>query len=235
MFARWLNFFEWTGDIRRYNGFWVLLWRLLRRTLHPLGTLELVTFFERDLTQPLQEVRTPQGITAGLAATSDIGSLVKLREERNKVIQPAIIKQLENLVLSRLQKGGLCFTGKTGEKVVHYNWVSFNGEQTLKGRFLRLKDDEAYCLDAFTLREWRGQGIYPFVHYQALRHLKEKGIRMAYTLVDADNKASKKTHVLQAWKPLGTVLSFIPQGASRGWIFPVKASLTRFLERKIPL
>jgi len=235
MASRWLNFFRWASNICRYNGLLILFWRLLRRALHSLGTLELVTFFEKDLTQPLQEVRPPQGIIAGLATASDISSLVKLMEERNKMIQPGGMKEFENFILSRFQKGGLCFLGKIGEKIVHYNWISFNWEQTLKARTLRLKTDETYCLDAFTLREWRGKGIYPFIHYQALRHLKGKGVRMAYTLVDADNKSSKKTHYLQAWKALGTVLSFIPRGAARGWIFPIMASQTRFLEREIPL
>lgn len=229
--SRWLHFFQWTGNILRYDGFLILVWRLLRRTLRPLGNLELVTFFEKDLTQPLREVRPAWGIMAGLATASDIGVLVKLMEERHKMVAPDRIKKSENMVLSRFQKGRLCFLGKTGGEIVHYNWISFNREETLTGRTLRLKADEAYCLDAFTLREWRGRGIYPLVHYQALRHLKEKGIKTAYTLVDADNNSSKKNHVLHAWKALGTVLSFIPRGAARGWIFPIKTSLSRFLKR----
>jgi hypothetical protein len=230
MGSKWLNFFRWTGNILRYEGLWVLSWRLLRRALRPLGNMELVTFFEKDLTQPLREVRPSQGIVVSLARPSDIDTLVKLMEERHRIIEPEITKEFKKLVLSRFQRGGLCFLGKTTEEeIVHYNWVSFNREQTLEGRMLHLEPDEAYCLDAFTLREWRGHGIYPFLHYHALRVLKENGIRKAYTLVDADNKSSQKTHVLQAWKPLGTVLSFIPRGASRGLIFHTKASLSRFL------
>lgn len=189
-----------------------------------------MTFFEKDLTQPLQEVKPTRGITSGLASASDIGPLVKLMDERDKMHGRERITNFENLVLSRFQKGGLCFLGKSGEDIVHYNWIAFNREETLTGRILHLMPDEAYCLDAFTLQEWRGRGIYPWVHYQALRYLKEKGTKMAYTLVDTDNKSSKKTHILHAWHPLGTVLSFVPRGAAKAWVFPIKTSLSRFLE-----
>lgn len=225
------HFFRWTANILRYNGPLVLLWRLLQRSLLRFGRLELVTFFERDLTQPLRVIQIRVDLTITRAAESDIKALVVLMEERVMMQGIEKEKQVHPLVLSRFQKGNWCFLGKIGAEIIHYNWISFHGDESLAGHFLRLEEDEAYCLDAFTLKEWRGKGIYPAAHYHTLLALRQKGFRKAYTLVDLDNKASRKTHHLHGWKAMGTVLCLTPRGTSRGWIWPNDKALARFLEK----
>lgn len=228
------HFFRWTTNILRYNGLRVLLWRLLQRSLLRFGRLELVTFFKRDLTQPLREIQDRVGLTIARATESDLKSLAVLMGERNKIKKVEEEGMVQPLAQSRFQKGNWCFLGKIGVEIIHYNWISFQGDESLPGHFLQLEKDEAYCLDAFTLREWRGKGIYPAVHYHALHILQQKGFRKAYTLVDLDNKASRKTHHLHGWKAIGTVLCFTPRGASKGWIWPNYKALARFLEKPAP-
>ncbi len=231
MSSRLSNFVGWSSNILRYNGLLILCWRWLQRGWRPLGTLELVTFLQKDLTQPLIDVKALDGLTITLATVFDIESLVKLMKERQNILGVAETKGIEDLVLSRFQRGSLCFLGKIGPKIIHYNWTSFNWEQSLGGRFVLLKPDEAFCLDAFTLREWRGKGVYPAAHYRMLQVLQQKGYQKAYTLVDADNRSSQKTHYRQAWKALGTALCFTPHGTSQGRIWRIKGKLARFLEK----
>jgi hypothetical protein len=194
----------------------------------------LVTFFQKDLAQSLNEPKAPQGLTITLATVSDIPSLVNLMKERQKILEVDEVNIFEDLVLSRFQRGGLCFLGKIGQEIIHYNWTSFNWEESLGGRFAHLKPDEAFCLDAFTLKEWRGQGVYPAALYRMLQTLQEKGYRKAFTLVDTDNKSSIKPHYRQGWKPFGTVLCFTPRGTSKGRIWRINGDLSSLLEEQIP-
>jgi hypothetical protein len=235
MNSRLFNFIRWMGNTLRYNGLMVLSWRLLRRGFRSLGNLKMVTFFLKDLTQPLNEVIARVDLTITLATESDIEPLVKLMKERYKHLDNDLAKKFESLFLYRLQRGGLCFLGKIENEIIHYNWVSFNRNNSLEGRFVDLRPDEALCLDAFTLREWRGKGIYPAAHYRMLQILQAKGYRKAYALVDTDNKSSKKPHFRQGWKPFGTVLCFTPQGSSKSRVWRIKGNPTRFLEEKIPV
>lgn len=234
MSSRLSNFIRWSGNILRYNGLLVLFWQWLRRGLRPLGTLDLVTFFQKDLTQPLIDVKARDDLTIALATVNDIDSLMKLMTERQKILNVAQVKKFESLILSRFQKGSLCLLGKIGKDIIHYNWTSFLWEESMGGRFVHLKPDEAFCLDAFTLREWRGKGVYPAAQYQMLLVLQEKGYRKAYTLVDTDNTSSKKPHYRQGWKTFGTVLCFTPRGTSQGRIWRIKGKLARFLEKESP-
>lgn len=234
MIARFQNFFNWAGQILRYNGPMVLLWRLLQRAVHHFGRLELVTIFKKDLSQPLKEVEGPPGITIAQAAESDVEALLRRMGERFRTQDMLKLKEYEDLIRRRIQKGSLCFLGKMGGEIIHYNWITFNWDESLGGRFLHLQDDEALCLDGFTPEKWRGKGVHPVVHYQMLYFLQQNGYRKAFTLVDTDNKSSKKTHHLQGWLTLGVVLCFTPRKASKGWIWTLKGNLSDFLKDQPP-
>jgi RimJ/RimL family protein N-acetyltransferase len=228
------NFFRWSKNILTYNGWGILCWRILQRSLKAIGRLEVVTFFERDLTQPLNDLIFREKVNFSITALSDVPTLVRLMNERQKIRLDDTKIEFNKLVLSRFERGSLCFSGKINSEIIHYNWVSFNSEESLGGRFVHLNPDEAFCLDAFTVREWRGKGVYPAAQAWMLRTLQEKGIGKAYTLIDADNSSSRKPHTRQGWKPIGTVLCFTPTGASRGFIWRLKGNLSRFLEKRNP-
>jgi len=225
------NFFCWAADIFRYNGLLALFWRLIGRGFRPLGILGLATFYERELDRPIQEIKAKVDLAVALADQSEIESIIKLAEEREAKERKAKVR---NLILERFQKGSLCFLGKIKTEIVHYNWISFNWDESLAGRFLHLKENEAYFLDAFTLEEWRGGNIYPAVQYHLLDYLKQRGYRKVYTLVDTDNRPSRKIHYFHDWKALGTVICFTPRGAANGWIWRIRGTLAPFLEKQIP-
>lgn len=234
MISRFQNFFKWSGEVLRYNGPMVLLWRWFQRGVHRFGRLELVTIFEKDLRQPLPEVKNPGNMTITIATESEIEPLVELIGERFKTREFSRMKEFEDLVRRRFKRGSLCFLGKIGEEFVHYNWISFHWDESLGGRFIHLKDDEGLCQDAFTPEKWRGKGVHPVVHHQMLYYLRQQGYLKAYTLVDTDNKSSKKTHQLHGWLTLGIVFCFTPRGSAKGWIWPLKGKLADFLKDQIP-
>src|SRR4030042_1764109 len=229
--TRLKNFFRWAANIFCYNGLLALFWRLICRGFRPLGILGLVTFYERELDQPIQEIKAKVNLAVAPADKSEIESVIKLAEERETKEQKANVR---NLILNRFQKGSLCFLGKIETEIVHYNWISFNWEESLAGRFLHLKENEAFFLDAFTQEEWRGKKIYPAVQSHLFHYLKQRGYRKDYTLVDTDKRPSKKNHFFNCWKPLGTVLCFTPRGAAKGWVWRIRGTLTPFLEKQVP-
>jgi len=234
MISRLRNFYRWASNILRYNGLLGLIWQLIRKIFHPFGDLGLVTFFEKDLIQPLKEVKAGAELTIVKAQESDMEPLIKLIGERYGSMKSSQRREVENRVLCRFQKGSLCFLGKIRNEVIHYAWISFNWDESLAGRFLHLGIDEALYLDAYTVEKWRGQRIHPAVLHQMLYYLKQRGYRKVYALVDTDNKSSKKTHDLLAWTVFGNALGFTPRGASKGWIWRIKGSLAPFLEKKVP-
>ena len=225
------NFYRWAVNIFRYDGLLALFWRLTCKSFRPLGILGLVTIFERDLDQPIQEIKAKVDLTIAPAEKSEIESIIKLVEARDSNGQKA---KVQNIILNRFQKGSLCFLGKIGTEVVHYNWISFNWDESLAGRFLHLKENEAFFLDAFTLEKWRGEKIYPAVQYQLFHYLKQRGYRKIYTLVDTDNRSSKKTHYFHGWQTIGLVLYFTPRGATEGWVWRIRGTVAPFLEKQIP-
>ncbi len=229
--TRLQNFYHWAVNIFHFDGLLALFWRLICRGFRPLGILELVTIFERELEPPLQEIKAKVDLAVALAEKSEIESIIKLGEERETKGRKAKIR---NLILNRFQKGSLCFLGKIGTEIVHYNWISFNWEESLAGRFLHLKENEAFFLDAFTPEKWRGEKIYPAVQYHIFHYLKQIGYRKVFTLVDIDNRSSKKTHYFHGWQTIGLVLCFTPRGAAKGWVWRIRGNVAPFLEKQIP-
>jgi hypothetical protein len=234
MTSRLQYLFKRCGEFFRYNGLMGLLWQLLQRGVQRFGELDLVTFFVKDLSQPIKEVKKPANLTITLATESDIEPLFELLRDQHKTWEFSRMKEYQDLVLRRLQRGCLCFLGRTGQEIIHYNWISFHWERSWGGRFMHLKNDEAYCLDGFTSDRWRGKGIHPTVHYQMLHYLRQHGYLKAYTIVKTDDRSSKKTHQLFDWSTLGIIFCFTPRGASKGWILTLKGDLADFLKEQIP-
>lgn len=234
MISFFRKFLNWASPILRYNGWLVLFWRILQRIANCFGRMELVTYFEKDLTQPLKEVKGPPELTVTLAEEVDLPALVERMGERFGTRDVSKLKTYEDIIRSRLQRGCLCFLGKAGKEIIHYNWIAFNWGDSQGGRFLHLQADQALCLDGFTPEPWRGKGVHPAVHFRMLYYLQQHGYLQAYTLVDTDNKSSKKTHHLHNWSSRGVVLSFTPKGKSQGWVWPLKANLRPFLREQIP-
>lgn len=228
-------YYKRTMDTLRYEGIHILLWRTFKICLSPLGALGMVTLCRKDLTLPLREMRAKVEVTFGQATESDIEELTTLVVRR---YGPKAYKKRDmfrDKLLERFAHGNKCFVAKIGTEIVHYNWIFFQGwEHIVPGQFTHLKDDEAICEDGSTVEAWRGKSIHTAVNTQMLLFLKQSGYRRAYTTVNTDYKSSKKALYRVGWEISGTMLSFIPRGAKKGWIWRISGTLVPFVEKQIP-
>ncbi|NIN00811.1 MAG: hypothetical protein GTO24_22840 [candidate division Zixibacteria bacterium] len=234
---RW--YCERTSETLRYEGPHYLFLRVLPLCLSPLGSLGLLNFFQKDLTEPLREVRAIVELTVGQATESDIDQLTRLVKKRyahSKNLEWYSKLGIRNTILQRFKRGCKCFVGKVGKEIVHYNWIFFHWEETDPGMgcFIHLRDDEALCNDGFTAEGWRGKSVHTAVNNQMLRFLQQTGYRRAYTVAGTQNKSSQKALYRVGWAHSGTMLYFIPRGTKKTWIWRIKGSLGPFAEKQIP-
>ncbi len=223
----------------RYEGIHILLWRAVITFLSPLGSVGLVTFYQRDLTQPLKEILAKVEITICQAPESDVDHLVTLVARRYgplKNLQWYSKLGIRDTILQRFRRGQRCFVAKIGTQIVHYNWIFFHWEESVAGtgRHIHLTHNEALCNDGFTIEAWRGKSIHTAVNNQMLRFLQQTGYRRAYTVVATDNKSSQKALHRVGWEPSGIMLYFIPHGAEKARIWRIKGTLDPFVRERIP-
>lgn len=225
----------------RYEGPHILLWRTLRMCISPLGVMGLITFYKKDLTQPLGEIRAKVPLNIGQATESDIEQLVTLVKKRygpaKNMLGQYRNRGIRDNILERFRQGHRCFVGKIGTEIVHYNWIFFHWKESIAGtgRFINLRDDEALMDDACTAEAWRGKGIHGDVHNQMLLFLQQAGYRKAYTIGTSDNKSSQKPLHRIGWKISGTMFYFIPRGAEKARIFRIKGTLAPFVDKQAPI
>lgn len=229
-----------TIETLRYEGPHFLLWRIVQFCLSPIGTLGLVNFFQKDLTRPLRNIRPNVKLTVTQATESDIeplATLVKRRRAHSKNPEQYSKLDIREKILQRFQRGCKCFVGKVRGEMVHYNWISFQWEESVPGArcFIHLRDDEALCNDAFTPEAWRGKSIHTAVNNEMLRFLQKTGYRRAYTAADAQNRSSQKALYRVGWTYSGTMLYFTPRRVDRAWICRINGTLDPFVEEQIPV
>lgn len=219
----------------RYEGIHILLWRMARMCLSPLGVLGMETFYWKDLTQPLKEFRAKVNITICRATASDMEQLTTLLGRRYGP-RTHMSEKYRDIFLKRFRDGNECFVAKIGTEIVSYNWIIYDQKmQVANGyRSIHLKDDEVYTDDAYTAEVWRGKGIHTAGLNQMLLFLQQSGYQRVYTWANTDNKSSQKTHQRLGWEFFGTILYFIPRRAKKAWIWKLNGTLEHFLGDQMP-
>lgn len=231
------RFFWLVRDAYRYEGVAVIPWKLAVESISPWGFLRLVSFYEKDLTRPLKEPTARCDVTACQARSKDVEKLALLIYEKSGQEEDAAFMKLriQTKILDLLRRGHTCFIGKIGEQVVHYNWVFFHWNDSLLGRYVHLRKDEALLNDAYTSEPWRGRAIHTFVQYHMLLHLQNEGYRRAYTFAFTDNRSSLKTHHRLGWQCTGLMLYFVPHNGDWTKYWRLWGSLEPFMREGIPM
>jgi GNAT superfamily N-acetyltransferase len=112
------------------------------------------------------------------------------------------------LLLRRFAEGQRCYVAKSEGRIVSGNWV-FEKEwkQDDLGRQFKLADNELYYDGAFTLPEFRGKGIMPYLKTQSISdmktHSQHKTRALAFILVS--NKASLRSTAKVGFERVGRV------------------------------
>ncbi len=218
----------------RYEGIHILFWRMLRWGLHPLGDLRAITFCRKDLTQPLEEKHASIDLTICPATEADIDRIAELTELRWSEQQKKRLfkeKSIKETIVQRFNQGNICFLGKVGLEVVHYNWIFFH-KMDYNQYYLLLRSSEALCDDGFTHPNWRGKGVHGAVNNQMLRYLQRSGIRTAYTNVESDNLSSKKGLRRVGWDCYGSLVYFDIYGSKKIWMWQIHPPLDPFIPMK---
>ncbi len=229
-------YYQRVRDTLRYEGFSFLFWRALKICISPFGLLGMVTFCQKDLSRPIKELQAKVEITIRQANESDIEELsghVAMRYGPTKNLEWYKKKGIRETILQRFRRGSKCFVAKIGTDIVHYNWIFFNQEESVPGtgRLIFLKEDEAFCNDAFTPDAWRGKGIHLAVNNQMLLFLQRSGFRRAYTVVGAHNKSSQKALHRIGWEFYGTMFYFIPSKREKAWTWRIHGTLDPFVNK----
>ncbi len=208
--VRW--YLNWGIDTVRYEGLHILLWRLFRLGLSPLGRLAIDSLCRMDLTQPLRRTPAKVNLTVGQASEADIDELAALVAQR---YSPGNLRKwfeersIQETIRDRFEEGAKCFVGKIGTEIVNYNWIFFR-EKEWPGvpYFIYLGEREALLDDAFTVEGLRGQGIHGAVHNQMLLFLQQSGVHTAYTLVHTDDVLARKALHRLGWDFYAILLHF---------------------------
>lgn len=223
-------YYKKTVDTLHYEGVHILLWRMLKLCLSPMGYLDMMTFYKKQLEEPIAEKRARVDLNVIQATEKDIDQIAAMVARRYGPtmarLWPYKNKTAHDIIQKRFQQGCKCFVAKTQAEFIHYNWIFFYWEEGVMGTFRScLKADEAICNDAFTEEAWRGKGVHDAVHNHMLRHLQQEGYQCVYTSAGSDNRSSQKAVHRHNWTFYGKILYFVPRGTEKGWVWRIKGSV----------
>jgi hypothetical protein len=113
---------------------------------------------------------------------------------------------------ARLHHGAQCFVAKSGSMVIGSNWLAVNSVSEGEGHQATLKEDEVWCLDAYTSTHWRGRGIHPALLSSMMSWSRDHGFRTAFTEANLRNYRSWKAHRKLKWYISGIEIRlFVPK------------------------
>ena len=106
----------------------------------------------------------------------------------------SVIKQdvsNQNAVIEGLDNSQLCIGLEKNGEIACYTFIELN-DFDYKGRFFKLKPNEAYLFNMWTFHNYRGKNLAPYLRYQAYRILEERGVDVKYSISQYFNKSSIK-------------------------------------------
>ena len=110
-------------------------------------------------------------------------------------------KESEKELLARLDEGKKCFAARYHGQLAAYTWCDFESCHDEFYKF-KLKENEAYLFDAYTLMPFRGKNLAPYLRFRCYQALEALGRNKFYSITSYFNKPSirfkKKLHA----KPL---------------------------------
>ncbi len=98
----------------------------------------------------------------------------------------------EQSFLNKLNQGHLCLGMKHDGKLAGFNWANLTELTFSASTCFKLKNNEAYLYDAFTLMDFRGIGIAPYIRYKCYQQLEQLGKNRLYSISLAFNTPAIK-------------------------------------------
>lgn len=148
-----------------------------------------LTYYETILyTLNLQSNHTPQ-----IHPKLDI-TIVPLSEKNHNFIISTKQAGDPDLIKKRLELGERCFIAKHHDQICCYQWVA-PGEREIEheAEILHIQKYQFYFHDAFTLEQFRGKNLIPYLKEQVCIQLKNEGFKEAVSIVYNDNYSSRRS------------------------------------------
>jgi ribosomal protein S18 acetylase RimI-like enzyme len=105
----------------------------------------------------------------------------------------------------RVAYGHICCIAEYEGQVIFTSWIATRRCYSyLLDREIELGNDEAYLYSAYTLPEFRGQGVHPSATTRRLQYLKEHGYTKAFAFIEPNNNAAQRMPAKLGYKKIGT-------------------------------
>jgi hypothetical protein len=95
-------------------------------------------------------------------------------------------------LLSRLQGGKLCLGVKHRGAVAAFTWCSLTEGTIGSYRLFSLQEREAYLFDAYTMEQFRGVGLAPYLRYRCYEELAKLGRPRCYSITAVWNASATR-------------------------------------------
>lgn len=92
----------------------------------------------------------------------------------------------QNLV-QRLDEGAMCYGAIAGNHIIAFTWCNLRYCTIASHRLFTLESNEAYLFDAFTVPNYRGRGIAPYLRYLLFRELEKQDRTTMYSITMSAN------------------------------------------------
>jgi RimJ/RimL family protein N-acetyltransferase len=171
--------------------------------------LKWLDIISRDLSQPIRPypARLPYRFEI-------LPADLQVIEKRLKQIPEMHKSDLED----RISNNHICCTAEYQGLVVFVSWIARGVCYSyLLDRQIELAEDEAYLYSAYTVPEFRGNGIHPSATTRRLNYLKQEGFLQAYAFVEPYNSAAQRMPGKVGYKKIG-ITGFLELAGFR-WYF----------------
>ncbi|MGD0822340.1 MAG: GNAT family N-acetyltransferase [Desulfomonilia bacterium] len=111
------------------------------------------------------------------------------------------VKETEEILLERLERGWLCLGLMCGTRIIAHMWCNTRECDSNLYPFL-LDHDEAYLSNALTVEEYRGRGIAPYLRLQFYKHLHGMGCYKIYSITEYFNISAMRFKQKLGAKPI---------------------------------
>lgn len=97
----------------------------------------------------------------------------------------------KDIVNARFNQGEVCGVAWSNSAVVSYCWLAFKQAEVGEiNRIIKLRDNELYLYDAFTLPDYRGRGLFPALLTAILGFARSQGYSRALIFSNSKNRPS---------------------------------------------
>ena len=204
--------------VYRKVGLWELLDKAGKWLIEHVCSEVILLRMEIALDSPfnIREPRIP--ITVRFAEPGDLERL-RRAPASSRIRQSS---RLEN-VSSLLRSGDAGFVALCEDEIAGYAWVSIGPTPKIAQWNVQLSTKDAYIHTAYTVPQFRRQGIHSTLNDHRIRFAQEKGCRRAYVLVLADNKGALRSDELTGFKRVARLVRWRFLGKEIIRHYPIEA------------